>query len=24
MDSIDVRDIIYNGDLRKKDFKGGI
>lgn len=24
MDSVDVRDIIYNGDLRKKDFKGGI
>ena len=24
MDSIDVRDIIYNGDLKKKDFKGGI
>lgn len=24
MDSIDVRDIIYNGDLRKKDFQGGI
>ncbi len=24
MDSIDVRDIIYNGDLKKKDFKGGV
>ena len=24
MDSIDVRDIIYNGDLKKKDFQGGI
>jgi len=24
MDSIDPRDIIYNGDLKKKDFKGGI
>ena len=24
MDSVDVRDIIYNGDLRKKDFQGGI
>ncbi|WP_295421649.1 chaperone NapD [Sulfurovum sp.] len=24
MDSIDVRDIIYNGDLKKKDFKGGL
>jgi len=24
MDSVDVRDIIYNGDLKKKDFKGGI
>lgn len=24
MDSMDVRDIIYNGDLRKKDFKGGV
>ena len=24
MDSLDVRDIIYNGDLKKKDFKGGI
>jgi nitrate reductase NapD len=24
MDSVDVRDIIYNGDLRKKDFHGGI
>ncbi len=24
MDSVDVRDIIYNGDLKKKDFNGGI
>ena len=24
MDSIDVRDIVYNGDLRKKDFLGGV
>ena len=24
MDSVDVRDIIYNGDLKKKDFQGGI
>ena len=24
MDSIDVRDIIYNGDLKKKDFHGGV
>jgi len=24
MESIDVRDIIYNGDLKKKDFQGGI
>jgi len=24
MDSVDVRDIIYNGDLRKKDFQGGV
>ncbi len=24
MDSVDVRDIIYNGDLKKKDFKGGV
>ena len=24
MDSIDPRDIIYNGDLKKKDFNGGI
>ena len=24
MESVDVRDIIYNGDLRKKDFQGGI
>ena len=24
MESIDVRDIIYNGDLRKKDFQGGV
>ena len=23
MDSVDVRDIIYNGDLKKKDFQGG-
>ena len=24
MESVDVRDIIYNGDLKKKDFKGGV
>ena len=24
MDSVDVRDIIYNGDLKKKDFHGGV
>jgi nitrate reductase NapD len=24
MDSIDVRDIVYNGDLKRKDFLGGI
>jgi len=24
MDSVDVRDIIYNGDLKKKDFQGGV
>ena len=24
MDSIDIRDIIYNGDLKKKDFHGGV
>jgi nitrate reductase NapD len=24
MDSIDVRDIIYNGDIKKKDFHGGV
>lgn len=24
MDSIDVRDIIYNGDIKKKDFYGGV
>ncbi len=24
MDSIDPRDIIYNGDLKRKDFKGGV
>ena len=24
MDSVDPRDIIYNGDLKKKDFNGGI
>ncbi|PHS42300.1 MAG: nitrate reductase [Sulfurovum sp.] len=23
MDSVDIRDIIYNGDLKKKDFQGG-
>ena len=24
MDSVDVRDIIYNGDLKRKDFHGGV
>jgi len=24
MDSVDVRDIIYNGDIKKKDFHGGV
>ena len=24
MESIDVRDIIYNGDIKKKDFHGGV
>ena len=24
IDSVDVRDIIYNGDLKKKDFQGGV
>jgi len=24
MESVDVRDIIYNGDLKKKDFHGGV
>ena len=23
-ESMDIRDIIYNGDLRKKDFQGGV